>query len=155
MQQSKTNGAHNWFYSNSQNVSVFKHTVSATLQHLLPCSVVKCSHDVKFLVPLLTSFLQSQNNLATGKVLNKTGLMLGSVSRSLRQLPGWRNNCSPPAHLNVCVLNVHLPEQSLRALRQCTTGSTGVCQGECHSAENSDAKAGSWDVTVAPLTPPT
>lgn len=114
-----------------------------SVQHLLPYSVLKCSHDVKFLVPLLTSFLQSQNNLATGKVLNKTGLMLGSVRRSLRQLPGWRNNHSPPAHLNDCVLNVRLPEQSLRALRQRATGSTGVGQGERHSAESSDAKAGS------------
>lgn len=51
------------------------------MQHLLPCSVLKCSQDTKFLVLLLMSFLQSQNNLAMDKVVN--GLMLGSVRSSL------------------------------------------------------------------------
>lgn len=30
VQQSKTNGSHKWFYSNSQHITVLKHTVSAT-----------------------------------------------------------------------------------------------------------------------------
>lgn len=42
-----------------------------SVQHLLPCSVLKCSHNMKFLVPLLTCLLQSQNNLSADKVLNK------------------------------------------------------------------------------------
>lgn len=62
------------------------------MQHLLPCSVLKCSQDTEFLVLLLMSFLQSWNNLAMDKVVNKTGLMLGSVISSL----GGGVSATPP-----------------------------------------------------------
>lgn len=91
-------------------LKIFQYLNIPSVQHLLPCHVLKCSHDMKFLVPFLTSFLHSQNNLATDKVLNKMGLKLGSV-RSLLQLSGWKSTCSPPAPLTVCVLKVCLPEQ--------------------------------------------
>lgn len=102
MQQRKTNDSHNWFYSNSQKVSVFKHI---SVQHLLPCSILKCSQDTKFLLPLLMSLLQSQNNLAMDKVVNKTGLMVGSVRSSL----GGRVSAAP---LTICTVTVCPPERS-------------------------------------------
>lgn len=76
-------------------LKIFQYLNIPSVQHLLPHSVLKRSHDMKFLVPLLTSFLQSQNNLAMDKVLNKMGLTLGSVRRSLLQPPGWKSNCTP------------------------------------------------------------
>lgn len=102
MQQRKTNGSHNWFCNNSQNVSVFKHI---SVQHLLPCSILKCSQDTKFFVPLPMSFLQSQNNLAMDKVVDKTGLMLGNVRSSL----GGSVSAAP---LTIRTVTVCPPEQS-------------------------------------------
>lgn len=68
------------------------------MQHLLPCSVLKCSQDTKVLVLLLMSFLQSQNNFSMDKVVNKTGLMLGGC----KIITGRRSVCRPPYHLHIC-----------------------------------------------------
>lgn len=77
------------------------------MQHLLPCSVLKCSQDTKFLVLLLMSLLQSQNNLAMDKVVNQTGLMLGSVGSSL----GGGVSAAPltARAVTMCPQNSHLP----------------------------------------------
>lgn len=123
-----------------------------SVQHLLSCSMLKCSHDIKFLVPLLTSFLHSQNNLAMDKVLDKMGLMLGGEEDHCSSCLGGRVTAAflqPLLFIEGCVCQNH----PLRALHQGTTGFAGVCQGECHFAENGDARTGSSDVTVAPLTP--
>lgn len=141
MQQRKTNGSHNWFYSNSQNISVFKHI---SVQHLLPCSILKCSQVTKFLVLLLMSFLQSQNNLAMDKIVTKTGLMLGSVRASL----GGEMSAAP---LIICTVTV-----SPRTVTCHPSPGHSSSEGfpECHRAQNSDSKADSSGVTAAPLTAP-
>lgn len=106
------------------------------------------------ILPLQISFLQSQNNLAKDKVLNKTGLMLGSVKRWLLQLSGWKSNCSPSAPVTYCVLNRSARAITCLPFARVQRALQGVHQGEFHSAENGDVKADSWNVTVAPLTTP-
>lgn len=117
------------------------------MQHLLPCSVLKCSQDTKFLVPkflvlLLLSFLQSQNNSAMDKVVNKSELMLGSVSSSLGGgVPAAPDPCTDVSPRTV---TCH-PSPGY-------SGSEGF--PGCHCAQSSDSQADSSGATAAPLTAP-
>lgn len=78
------------------------------------------------------------------KVVDKTGLMLGSVRSSL----GGSVSAAP---LTICTVTVCPREQSSATPHQGTVALRGF-QGV--TAQNSDSKADSSGVTAAPLTAP-